>query len=88
MAVRPNIELHIEELVLHGFGANERASVADAIRAELEARLAEHGLPNVEEIHVDRLDAGVAPRNGRAIGGALYAVVGGGSEQTSLRHAR
>ncbi|MDP9190322.1 MAG: hypothetical protein M3P06_01290 [Acidobacteriota bacterium] len=77
MAVRPNIELHIEELVLHGFAGTERWSIADAVRAELTAQLAERGLPNAQEIHVDRLDAGTIARDGRAIGAALHSTIGG-----------
>jgi hypothetical protein len=32
---RPNIKLHIEELVLHGFSPNDRYAIADAVEQEL-----------------------------------------------------
>jgi hypothetical protein len=32
---RPNINLHIEELVLHGFAPNDRYAIADAVQQEL-----------------------------------------------------
>jgi len=39
------IELHIEELVLHGFSPADRFSVGDAIEAELARLLRADGLP-------------------------------------------
>lgn len=39
------IELHIEELVLHGFDPHSRWSVADALENRLRGLLAERGLP-------------------------------------------
>ena len=46
MGVKPNVELHIEELVLHGFEPGDRDQIAQAVEREL-ARLllAEGGLP-------------------------------------------
>jgi len=32
---RPNIKLHIEELVLNGFAAGDRYAIADAVQQEL-----------------------------------------------------
>ena len=80
--MKPDIELHIEELVLHGFSAHHRHTIADAVRAELAARLVNRGLGASEEIAIDRLDAGTIalPRGaaaaGRAIGGALHSTIG------------
>lgn len=39
-AVAPDIELHIEELVLEGFSPAERHRIADALESELRRRLA------------------------------------------------
>ncbi|HVV86983.1 MAG TPA: hypothetical protein VHE35_28285 [Kofleriaceae bacterium] len=39
------IELHLDELVLHGVAARDRHRVADAVHAELARLLAEQGLP-------------------------------------------
>lgn len=36
-----NIELHIEELVLHGFERGDRAAIGEAVRAELGRLLGE-----------------------------------------------
>lgn len=46
MAVnRPNVELHIEELVLHGFAQADRRAITAAIEAELGRLLSVQGLP-------------------------------------------
>jgi hypothetical protein len=37
---RPNIRLHIEELVLHSFAPNDRYAIADAVESELSRLLA------------------------------------------------
>ncbi len=42
---RPNVELHIEELVLHGFAASDRRAIATAVEAELGRLLTVKGLP-------------------------------------------
>ena len=39
------IEVHIEELVLHGFDPGERWRVADTLENQLRGLLAERGLP-------------------------------------------
>jgi hypothetical protein len=68
------LELHIDELVLHGFSPADRRGIADAVRAELERRLAgvdaaqlglaadPGGAPGAPDaspgIAIDRLDAG------------------------------
>jgi hypothetical protein len=42
---RPNVELHIEELVLHGFAPADRYRIGEAIQSELARLLAEGGVP-------------------------------------------
>ncbi|MGA9998446.1 MAG: hypothetical protein WBP93_23735 [Pyrinomonadaceae bacterium] len=68
----PRIELHIEELVLHGFERGDRYAVADAIERELSRLLAEQfteqGIPssltqNSESAHLDAGAFHVAPRS-------------------------
>lgn len=55
-----NIELHIEELVLHGFSQGDRYRIAEVVERELAQLFAEHGVPrsfsNGSEI--ERLDGG------------------------------
>jgi hypothetical protein len=61
MAVsRPNVELHIEELILHGFGPGGGQAIAAAIEAELGRLLAIEGLPVSFEsgASIGTLDAG------------------------------
>jgi hypothetical protein len=42
--MRPaNVELHIEELVLHGFAPGDRYSIGDAVQRELQRLFAEQG---------------------------------------------
>jgi len=59
---RPQIELHIEELVLHGFERSDRYPIADAVERELSRLLAaqfvEQGGPSslahsAESAHLD-----------------------------------
>jgi hypothetical protein len=53
------VQLHIEELVLHGFSHNDRYRIADALQRELHRRLEERGItPRVENSAVSKLDAG------------------------------
>ena len=60
---KPNIKLHIEELVLHGFAPSDRHAIADAVQREL-AKLftAEQGAALshslTENFDVPRLQAG------------------------------
>lgn len=64
---RPDIELHIEELVLEGFAPHERHAVAAAVEGTLARLLAERGAPALlaRGGEVARLDGGsfdAAPR--------------------------
>jgi hypothetical protein len=43
--VRPNIELHIEELVLEGFDPRQRQAIATALERELGALTGNRGVP-------------------------------------------
>ena len=40
-----NIELHIEELVLHGFAPGDRYRIGEAVERELARLFAEQGVP-------------------------------------------
>ena len=78
------IELHIEELVLHGFAPGDRYSIGDAVHHELTRLFAEHGVPQSSTVSVDRahVDAGnvhVAPESKAPTVGAqvAQAVYGG-----------
>ena len=76
-----SVELHIEELVLHGFAAGDRYAIAEAVEHELsrllQIQLAAQGLPQLfaESSEHAQLDAGafnVAPSaNSKAIGGQI-----------------
>ncbi len=54
------IELHIEELVLHGFELGQRRAIGQAIEEALAQLLTERGLPPgwAEGVQIHRLDAG------------------------------
>lgn len=54
------VELHIEELVLHGFRSGDRFHIGDALERELAQLLGKQGLPVLlqQQSFVDRLDAG------------------------------
>ncbi len=55
-----NIELHIEELVLHGFASGDRYRIAEAVERELAAQFAEQGVPQslAEGGEIVNLDGG------------------------------
>ena len=54
------IELHIEQLVLHGFPSRDRAAIGEALQQELQRLIAEQGiqLETVRQAGRGRLDAG------------------------------
>lgn len=55
-----NIELHIEELVLHGFAPGDRAAIGAAIQGELTRLFAEQGVhPSLQRSReVEKMDGG------------------------------
>jgi hypothetical protein len=55
-----NIELHIEELVLHGFKSEDRAAIGEAVQRELTRLFTEQGVdPSLGNHHqVAHLDGG------------------------------
>ncbi len=55
------LEVHIEELVLHGFSTRDRFAIGDALQQELERLMTEQGLPGVagQSLSAQRLDGGV-----------------------------
>jgi hypothetical protein len=98
MALKPRaIEMHIEELVLRGFAAADRLSIADAMQGELSRLIADHGVHGVSAgtIAIERLDSGafaVAPGAGaKAIGtqiaGAIHKQFASGVPKNA-RHSR
>ncbi|HEX8237089.1 MAG TPA: hypothetical protein VF600_14115 [Abditibacteriaceae bacterium] len=64
--MKPNIELHIEELVLHGFSPSDRIAIGMAVEHELARLFAERGVSSslAQGGEMARLNAGafqVAP---------------------------
>ena len=51
--MRPNLELHIGELVLHGISVHNRYAVARAVEDELLRLFTEQGLPSPFKRHVN-----------------------------------
>ena len=56
----PNIELHIEELVLHGFAPADRYRIGEMVERELARLFAEEGVPTTLTggLEARQLDAG------------------------------
>ena len=81
---RANLELHIEELVLHGFAPGDRHRIGDAVERELTRLFAERGVPpNFSQgFETARLDAGsfdFAPgSSAQSIGERIAQVLYGG----------
>jgi hypothetical protein len=86
-APRPNIELHIEQLTLHGFAPADRDRIGAAIQAELARLIAERGAPSslLTGGAVERLDGGafqLAPgARPESIGGQVASAVYGRLER-------
>lgn len=57
---QPNIELHIDELILHGFTPADRYHIGEAIQGEMVRLLTEQGIPAGLQADGDlyRLDLG------------------------------
>ena len=56
------IEVHIEELVLHGFAASERWKIGDALESELRGLLAAQGLPRAWLSNPERIQTAAIQR--------------------------
>lgn len=57
--MKPNVELHIEELVLHGFEPGDRHRIREAAERELSRLFAEQGAPSLTQgSEIGRLDGG------------------------------
>ncbi len=58
--MKRNIELHIEELVLHGFAPGDRYAIGKAVELELTRLFNERGIsPSLsKDMHVDHLNSG------------------------------
>jgi hypothetical protein len=55
----PNIEIDIEELVLHGFAPSDRTSIGEAVQRELTRLLAEQGLASMNHnVEMARVNGG------------------------------
>jgi hypothetical protein len=81
--VKRPIELHIDELVLHGFDPHQRHAVGDAVHAELARLLGEHGIDITHGAEVSRLDGGSfalrpgAEAAGEGIARGVHTALGG-----------
>lgn len=55
-----NLEINIEELVLHGFAPGDRYEIGKSLELELVRLFTEQGVPGVlsENMNVGRVDAG------------------------------
>jgi hypothetical protein len=74
------IEVHIEELVLHGFPRSARWQIADAIGNELRARLTRDGIPVAWQSSPRQLDAGSIKSSAQAgLGAKIARAIHGGA---------
>ena len=90
--MRPaRVEVHIEELVLHGFAPGQRYRIAEALERELTRLLAERGLspgrPPVDGAFEVR--AGARPEVvGRQVAAALQQAIGSASSPSGQGKGR
>lgn len=55
----PNIEIQVEELILHGFAPGDRASIGEAVQSELTRLIAEQGLASLNHnVEIARVNGG------------------------------
>jgi len=74
------IEVHIEELVLHGFPHAARWQIADAIESELREQLVKDGIPAEWQSSPRQLDAGSIKSNTHAgLGAKVARAIHGGA---------
>ena len=74
------IEVHIEELILHGFDPADRWRIGDALQKELRGFLAANGVPSSWLSSPERIEAGSISsasltrpaQSGAEIAGAAY----------------
>lgn len=57
-AMPRSIEVHIEELVLHGFSQADRRPIADAVERELSSLFAREGLLAEQSVEIERVNGG------------------------------
>ena len=74
------IEVHIEELVLHGLSRSTQWQIADAMERELRARLAKDGVPAAWQSSPKQLDAGsIKPSTHARLGVEIARAIHGGA---------
>lgn len=80
--MKQSIEIHIEELVLHGFASHQRQQISEAVQAELQqlltlngipSRLAGGGITHAVNAGSFEMQQGAKPaRIGQSIAGSIY----------------
>lgn len=79
------IEVHIEELVLHGVDPQSRAAIGDKLKSELSELVAQRGLPETWLSNQERLDAAViharTSRNAQPMGASIAQAIGKGGKR-------
>ena len=75
-----NVELHIEELTLHGFSPGDRYHVGDAVERELGRLFIEQGVPPPSSVQ--------SGESAYLDGGAFELKSGSGAEEIGVRVAR
>jgi hypothetical protein len=82
--VKPSrIELHVDELVLHGFPPGDKHRIADALQAELHRLLAGRGLPARESFTARDTSFTFSPTEGPRVAGRRIAA----AVHAALAHA-
>jgi hypothetical protein len=82
-----SVELHIEELVLHGFEPADRYRIGETVERELARLFAEEGVPATltSGLEAEHLDAGAfhvaANSKAEAVGAEVARAVYGGLKQ-------
>jgi len=82
MTRRPRIDVHIDELVLHGFQSGDRRAIADAIERAVTRTLAASPFGALHDRRVAQIDGGRVDWTARGgasrIGAAVARAIGGG----------
>ncbi len=80
-----SIELHVGELVLHGFSQADRRPIAESIEHELRALLTRDELSVPNSLHIEQINGGSfevqSPQRHQSVGANIARAIYGGLRQ-------
>lgn len=59
--MNPNVELHIDQLILQGFSRNDAHYIGESMKAALQGLIANRGLPNTFQKNIQLRNLNTSP---------------------------